>query len=114
MCCDYYIQTEIIIEYLDTLGRKSVIYTNLEKTKGYIFSYQYYDSDDDSESLDQKYNRTINRIIKENTYKKIIYDNNIWIEEAYKKCYWEKIQSEFNYITNIKKIYKKVTAWESN
>ncbi len=114
MCCDYYIQTEIVIEYLDKLGRPSFIYTNLDKTKGYIFSYQYYDSDDDSESLDQKYNRTINRIIKENTYKKIIYDNNIWMEDAYKKCYGEKIQREFNYITNIKKIYKKVTAWERN
>ena len=68
MGCDYYIKTELIIEYLDKNGRFSTIYTDVFINKGYIFQISDYDSDDDWETADKKYNEEIQRRIEENTY----------------------------------------------
>jgi hypothetical protein len=85
MGCDYYVRTELVIEYLDKMGRLSKIYTDVFINKGYIFQISDYDSDDDFETADKKYNIEIERRIQENTYNKIIFDNDIWIKETYKK-----------------------------
>lgn len=52
MGCDYYIQTELVIEFIDKDGKICTIYTNRELQKGYIFSYPDEDSDDDMETRD--------------------------------------------------------------
>lgn len=114
MGCDYYIQTELIIEYLDKMGRKSFIYTNRNTTKGYIYIDTYHDSDDETETLDIKYESEIRKRITENTYKKMIFDNNNWIEDIYKQKYEELLKREFNKLNDITKIYEKVNAWERN
>jgi hypothetical protein len=114
MGCDYYIQSEIVIEYIDKMGRKSVIHTNLERNNKYIYNYNDYDSDDDQETADKKYLAEIERQIKQNTYDKVLFDNNDWIKESYKKKYDEQLKREFKEIFIIKKIYKKVTAWKRN
>jgi hypothetical protein len=114
MGCDYYVQTELVIEYLDKMGRLSTIYTDVFINKGYIFQISDYDSDDDLETSDKKYNIEIERRIQENTYNKIIFDNDIWIKETYKKKFEERLRREFKEIDNIKKIYKKTTAWKRN
>jgi hypothetical protein len=113
MSCDYYIQTELIIEYLDKMGRTSFIYTNRNITKGYIYSHPH-DSRVKSESLDLPYESEIRKRIRENTYKKVIFDNNNWTEELYKQKYEALISNEFNKIDNIIKIYEKLCAWERN
>jgi hypothetical protein len=114
MGCDYYIQTELVIEYVDIIGRISLIRTNRDTSKGYIFNYTDYDSDDDVETSHKKYNAEIERKIKENTYNKILFENDAWIKESYRKNYEEQLKSEFKEIHKFKKIYKKVSAWERN
>lgn len=114
MRCDYSVQTELVIEYLDSIKRKCVIYTDRKLTKGYIVTYPDYDSDDDHETSQQKYNLEIERKIIENTYDKIIFDNDTWIKDSYKKKYQQRISREFKDIDIIKKIYKKNTAWKMN
>ena len=37
MGCDYYIKTELIIEYLDIIGKISLISTNHSLEKGYVY-----------------------------------------------------------------------------
>jgi hypothetical protein len=114
MGCDYYIQTELVIEYIDIIGRISSICTYRDITKCYIFNYPDEDSDDDVETSHKKYLAEINRKIEENTYDKVLFENNAWIKESYRKNYEEQLKREFKEICKFKKIYKKVTAWERN
>lgn len=114
MGCDYYVQTELVIEYLDKMGRKSTIYTDRSIEKGYIFQPSDYDSDDDWETAGKKYDAEIDRKIKKNTYNKLIFDNNTWIKDSYRKKYEDKFKRELKEIDNILKIYKKTTAWKRN
>lgn len=114
MRCHYQVQTELVIEYLDKLKRQCLIYTDRKLTKGYVFTYPDYDSDDDHETAYQKYNLKIERKIIENTYNKIIFDNDGWVKDSYKKKYQERIYREFKDIDIIRKIYKKNTAWKMN
>jgi hypothetical protein len=114
MGCDYYVQSELVIEYLDKIGRNSVIRTNIGRSNQYIYNYDDSDSDDDEETKYKKYLAEIERKIKENTYDKVLFDNNEWIKESYKKRYEEKLKRDFKEISIIKKIYKKVTAWKRN
>jgi hypothetical protein len=114
MGCDYYINTELVIEYIDIIGRISFIRTNRDISKGYIYNHSDYDSDDDQETAHKKYKAAIDRKIKENTYNKILFENDTWIKESYQKKYEEQLKGEFKEIHKFKKIYKKVTAWERN
>jgi hypothetical protein len=114
MGCDYYIQTELVIEYVDIVGRISLIRTNCSLDKGYIYQSPDYDSDDDQETCYKKYQAEIERKIKENTYDKILFENDAWINESYRKKYEEQLKREFKEIRKFKKIYKKITAWERN
>jgi hypothetical protein len=114
MTCEYYIQTELVIEYLDKFGRKSVVYTDRTIKKRYIFTYSDYNSDDDNESANKKINEEIQRKIAKNTYDKIIFDNDTWSKESYKKRYQALFKREFKEIDNIKKIYKKNIAWKKD
>jgi len=110
MGCDYYIQTDLVIEYLDKMGRLSLIYTNRSIKKGYLFKFL----DDDTETSYKKDKAEIQIIIKNNTYNKILFDNSTWIKETYRKNYKHDIKRQFREIDNIQKIYKKTTAWERN
>lgn len=75
MGCDYYIQTELVIEYIDIIGRISSICTNRDITKSYIFNYPAQDSDDDQETCYKKYQAEIERKIEKNTYDKVLFEN---------------------------------------
>ena len=112
MGCDYYIQTQLVIEYLDNLGRFSVIYTDRYIKKGYLFKCSDYDSDNICETEYQKCKSEIEQKIKENTYNKILFENNAWTKETYKNKFEQRLTKEFKEISNINKIYKKTTAWE--
>ena len=114
MGCDYYIQTELVIEYQDRLGRLSFIYTDREIKERYIFQYSNYDSDDDDETMYQKYKVELEKQIAKNTYNKILFDNDNWVEDSYKKNYEDRIRRDFEQVNNIKKIYKKFTSWKRN
>jgi hypothetical protein len=114
MGCDYYVQTELVIEHQDSIGRLSLTYTNRKVEKGYIYQPSHYDSDDDWETAGKKYDAEIERRIEQNTYNKILFENDTWVKESYKNNYDVFLKRDFKQITNIKKIYKKVTAWKRN
>ncbi len=114
MGCDYYIKTELVIEYVDIIGKISLISTNRSLEKGYVYKAPDYDSDDDQETSYKKYQVEIERRIKNNTYNKILFENDTWIKESYRKKYEEQLKKEFKEIHKFKKIHKKITAWEKN
>jgi hypothetical protein len=110
MGCDYYIESELVIEFRDKDGKIRVIHTNIKLQKGYIFSYPDEDSDDDIDTQDKKFNAELERRIQENTYNKILFENEVWIEESYKKNYENYLFKTYKDIVNFIKIYKKYTA----
>lgn len=112
MGCDYYIQTELIIEYNDKAGRINTIYTNRKLERCYVFHYQNKDSDDDLDTMDKKHRAEIERRIKNNTYNKILYQNGEWVKESYKRKYEDYLFKTYKDIVKFIKIYKKYSAWE--
>lgn len=112
MGCDYYVQTELAIEFKDKDGKINFIYTNRELQKGYIHQSSDYDSDDDFETMNKKYSAEIERKIKDNTYNKILFENGEWIKESYKTKYHDYLLNLFTNIHQFIKVYKKHSAWK--
>jgi predicted methyltransferase len=110
MGCDYYIQKEFVIEYECKDGKINTIVTNKTTEKGYIFSFQNEDSDDDMETENNKFYAELERMIDENTYDKILFENDNWVKETYKKRYQDYLFKTFNQIYKLKKVYKSCYA----
>ena len=114
MGCDYYIQSELVIEYVDDKGARSVTKTGRTLEKGYIFNVPDEDSDDDEETQYQKFKEEIERRIAKNTYKKILYENDGWIKASYEKRYKKECQIICPRMVKLLKVYKDYNAWERN
>lgn len=116
MGCDYYVKTDLIIIYYNDKGEIIEIIANSHKEKKYIYFVQDEDSDDDIETSRQKWDNELNKRLDENTYQKILFENNTWVKESYKKNYEYEFEYRLQYkcpnLVTLIKIYKDVTAWE--
>ncbi len=114
MTCDYYIQTELVCEYMDSSGKHHTLYTNRKMLNGYI---QDDVASEDEEDLDQtiakkRYVVLLTEKLNKNTYNKMFYDNDNWQKPRYKQKY-EKYLAKFVPINSyIVKIFKKVKSYE--
>lgn len=114
MVCDYYIQSILVIEYIDKNSAKSITQTNRIIKKCWIGDIPDFDSDDDYENQTKKYREEIERLIKKNTYKKILFENDMWISSSYEKKYIRDIPFLCRNMVKLVKIYKDYSAWERN
>lgn len=112
MGCDYYIQNILVIEYQAKNGRINTIYTNRNIEKGYLFRSPDYDTDDDEETSDKKYQAELERIIKKNEYDKMLFENGEWVKKSYKMNYETNLMETYKEIVKFVKVYKKYSAWE--
>lgn len=112
MGCDYYIQSELVIVFYDDKGALSITRTNIIVEKGYIFSIRDEDSDDDTVTEYDKFRLELERRIIENTYHKILYENDRWLKESYEKKYLKELKNLCPTMVKLQKIYKNYTAWE--
>ena len=110
MWCDYYIQTELVIEYTDKSGRINTLYTDRQTKKGYVNRY-FHEVSDDEETCYKKYIDEIERKINQNTFNKILFYNNEWVKPSYKLKYEAYLMKTCREIYNIIKVYKKTSAW---
>jgi len=115
MTCDYYIQTDLVCEYMDASGKHHTLYTNRKMLKGYI----QYDvaSEDDDDELDQptatnRYLVLLTEKLNKNTYNKMFYDNDNWQKSRYKKKYEKYLTKVVPINSSIIKIFKKVKSYE--
>jgi hypothetical protein len=108
MSFHYYIKSDLIIGYKDTMGRKCEIHTDMKIDKVYI--HQNEDENYDKNDTNMKYN--LKNELEKNTYNTIIFENDNWVNKIYQKIYEKKISREFKEIKQLIKIYKKVTAME--
>jgi hypothetical protein len=114
MGCEYYIQSELIIEFRDKDGKICTIYTDRELQKGYLFSYSDNNSDDDMKTQNKKYHAELMRRIEQHTNNKMLFENENWIKESYKKKYEDYILKTFNRIHKLKKFTKKLLYGGNN
>ena len=116
MGCDYYIQSDLVIIYCDNQAVLSSTRTNRILEKGYIFKIPDDDSDDDFETQNKKYKEELKRCIQKNTYKKVLYENDEWLKESYKKRYLQELNLNAlcPRMVKIVRIYKDYYAWERN
>ncbi len=112
MGCDYYTQSELVIEYIDDKGAISKTRTNRNVEKGYIFYVPEEDSDDDQETQHKKFMDELQRKIMKNTHKKILYENEEWVKSSYEKKYVKDLKMICPRMVKLLKIYKDYTAWE--
>ncbi len=112
MGCDYYTQSELVIEYIDMNGARSITKTNRTIEKRYVFNVPDEDSDDDEETQYKKFQDELKRKIIENTHKKMLYENDAWIKSSYEKNYKKELPILCPRMVKIVKIYKDYTAWE--
>lgn len=110
MVCDFYIQTELVVEYTD-------MYCVMHKTKTNTLLKQYMltvpenNSDCDLETRLDKYNKELKNCVERNTYNTILYENDFWVKESYKKRYNKQISLLCPDLHKLLKIYKKHTSW---
>lgn len=113
MGCDYYITSELVIEYIDTMGALSKTITNRILEKGYIMSVPEQDSDDDIETQQKKYDEELERTIDRRKYKKIMYENEKWVKSSYEKRYVKDLKFLCPNMVKIIKIYKDYNSWKN-
>ena len=111
MVCDFYIQTELVIEYADRYGVMHKTRTNTIIEKQYILTVPEHDSDDDFETQLDKYNKEVKKCIERNRYNKMLYENDFWVKESYKKRYNKQISFLCPNLHKLLKIYKSHSAW---
>ena len=114
MSCDYYIQSDLVIIYIDSNNRSSKTITNRNLKKIYLTNIPGFDSDDDEESQQKKYNEALQTFIKTNNYKKSIYKNEEWIKKSYKKRYLKDLRILCPGFVKINDIYKIYSTLERN
>jgi hypothetical protein len=77
-----------------------------------VFSIPDEDSDDDEETQYQKFKEELTRRINKNTYKKILYENDVWVKSSYEKKYVKELKIICPRMVKLVKVYKDYTAWE--
>ena len=70
------------------------------------------DSGEDLETQQNRYNREVDKYVKTNTYDKMLYVNNSWVKETYKKRYFKQISNICPTMYRIHAVYKSHLAWK--
>lgn len=112
MSFDYFVKSELVIDFIDEKGAMCKTITNRSLKKEHLKDYPDKDSDDDEEIQLKKYHEELERIIKKYTYKKTLFENNLWIKESYEKRYTKNFKILCPNMVKIEKVYKNYTAWK--
>lgn len=114
MCCDYYVQTELVIEYLDVSGAISKTYTNKTLKREYITYCPNDDSDDDEDTRCENYRSELKRLIESSRKTKYLFKEEEWVKKSYKSKWESYLLSICPRLEKLIAVYKVTTAWERN
>lgn len=107
----YYVQMDLVVEYLDINEQYCVMYTDRCIDKKYIDTYKNYDPNDDISTKEIKMKCEIERQINKYTYNKILY-NNEWLKKSYQIKYECFLKKSYKEIYKLIKVYTKITAFK--
>ena len=114
----YYIQTELVVEYIDKNYALSKTRTNRKLKKCYLRCFPHEVSVavsvdvsvDVSETQQKKYHEELQKIIDIKTCKKIIHENEQWVKTSYENRYLRLLQFICPRMIRLVKIYKEYTV----
>jgi hypothetical protein len=112
MVCDYIVESYLVIEYINDKKQICKVTTNCKRECCYLDEMPEYKLHDDENIKIERRNSYLNQKIQEKTRKKILFENDNWVKNSYKKHY--KKGCYFNYINSYKliKVYKDFKAIE--
>jgi hypothetical protein len=112
MVCDYVVESYLVIEYVDEQKRICKVTTNCKRECCYLDELPEHKLLDGENIKIESRNIYLNQKIQEKTRKKILFENDNWVKNSYKKRYKKGCYS--NYIKSYKliKIYKDFKAIE--
>lgn len=112
MHCDFYIQTELVIEYIDVNGANSKTHTD-RKIENFSVSYvDGIDSDDDFETIREKHELEVQTQMNLKRKTKHLFSNGKWAKESYKKRYESYIYSICPRMEQLTCVYKSVNTFK--
>ena len=106
----YYIQTELVVEYIDKNYALSKTRTNRKLKKCYLRCFTDEVSVDISETQPKKYHEELQKIIDRKTCKKIILEHEQWVKTSYENRYLRLLQFICPRMIRLVKIYKEYTV----
>ena len=107
MVCDYVVESCIVIEYIDDSKKKCKLYINCERSHHYLDELSEDNNKEIQENIKREKRMTyLNKKIEETTFKKILFENDIWIEGSYKKI----CNPKYIKMNKIIKVYKDFKA----
>ena len=84
--------------------------SEMSENPNYVYYWLQPRWDFDMETKNNKFYAELERMIDENTYDKILFENDNWVKETYKKRYQDYLFKTFNQIYKLKKVYKSCYA----
>lgn len=115
---EYFIKTELVFEYIDsnkTISfnkfHKDIETKTLNENKLDDESIRYGWATD--EHIKSELKKEMERIISDNTYKELLYENGKWLDSSYDKKY-KKEASKCPKNCKLLKAYINYEAWENN
>ncbi len=109
MVYDFFIQSELVIEYIEVSGAHSKTFTDRQIKPYKIASVPDEDSDDDIDTYREKYENEVQRQMQQHQKVKILFNNDQWKKPSYGKRYGSYISSicpRLEQIVNVKKTYQ--------
>lgn len=106
---DFFIQSELVIEYIEVSGAHSKTFTDRQIKPYKLFSVPDEDSDDDIDTYKEKYDNEVERQMQLHQKVKILFKHGQWKKTSYGKRYESYISSicpRLDQLVSVKKIYQ--------
>lgn len=107
MVCDYIVVSSLVIEYIDIKNKFCKVSTNYDIKKCYLDKII---ENDEKMQYDELRNQFLNEKIQENTRKKILFENEKWVKNSYKKRYKNFCHCNYMNFNKMIKVYKEIKA----
>lgn len=107
---EYYVQTDLVVEYIDKNNEHCLMYTNREIRKKFIENYKISDPNHDIDTHQKKINIAINKKIDKYTFNKMFYDRK-WLKKSYQQTYENYLKITFKEIDKLIRVYNRVSSF---
>jgi hypothetical protein len=104
MCCDYYVQKSLVIEFISIHKQICTIKIDAERRSGFINKkYKF-----------EKYEKKLKNKLAKKSYIKMMYEKKCWIKDKYQRRYELSLKRKFPQIKEFIKVYKNSNAFPLN
>jgi hypothetical protein len=107
MGCDYVVVYSLVIEYIDIENKFCKVSTNYKIKNCYLDENIEYCENNHYDEIRSDF---LNKKIQENTRKKILFENEKWVKNSYKKRYKNFWYCNYIKFNKMIKVYKEIKA----